>query len=228
MNRSEAAEARAAAVRARADRPSQRRSTAEPGTGARVSVRLQGLRLERSQGDSGPLVFEGYASVTESPYQMYDFFGPYDELVSQGAFGATLARADLDVPFVLQHDDLRRIARTTNGSLNLREDDHGLNVRAELDPDDADVAYIAPKLRSGLIDEMSFKFRIDSGQWSPDYTEYRINAVDIHRGDVSIVAYGANPATKGSGLADSSSAKELSARSKKYLEPDPREKRRSI
>jgi hypothetical protein len=31
--------------------------------------------------------------------------------------------------------------------------------------------------------------------WSPDYTEYRIDAFDIHRGDVSIVGYGANPAT---------------------------------
>jgi hypothetical protein len=227
VNRSEAAEARAAAVRARADRPSQRRSSAEPGTGARVSVRLQGLKLERSQGDSGPLVFEGYASVTEAPYDMWDYYGPYSEIVSQGAFGQTLARADLDVPFVLQHDDLRRIARTTNGSLSLREDDHGLAVRAELDPDDADVAYIAPKLRSGLIDEMSFKFHIDSGSWSPDYTEYRINAVDIHRGDVSIVAYGANPATKGSGLADSSSAKELAARKKPVVIYDRDTERRA-
>jgi L-ascorbate metabolism protein UlaG (beta-lactamase superfamily) len=42
---------------------------------------------------------------------------------------------------------------------------------------------------------MSFAFRIESGQWSPDYTEYRINRYDIHRGDVAIVGYGANPAT---------------------------------
>jgi hypothetical protein len=60
------------------------------------------------------------------------------------------------------------------------------------------VAYIAPKLRSGLIDEMSFAFRIESGQWSPDYTEYRINRYDIHRGDVAIVGYGANPYTAAS------------------------------
>jgi phage head maturation protease len=60
------------------------------------------------------------------------------------------------------------------------------------------VAYIAPKLRSGLVDEMSFAFRIESGQWSPDYTEYRINRFDIHRGDVAIVGYGANPYTVGS------------------------------
>jgi len=100
------------------------------------------------------------------------------------------------VPLVLGHDQLRRLARTTTGTLVLAEDDTGLSVYAPaLDPTDHDVAYIAPKLRSGLIDEMSFAFRIESGQWSPDYTEYRINRYDIHRGDVAIVGYGANPYT---------------------------------
>jgi hypothetical protein len=42
---------------------------------------------------------------------------------------------------------------------------------------------------------MSFAFRIEAGQWSPDYTEYRISRYDIHRGDVAIVGYGANPYT---------------------------------
>jgi HK97 family phage prohead protease len=132
---------------------------------------------------------------------MWDAFGPYTEVVSAGAGAESLARADLDVPLVLQHQDLRRIARTTNGSLLLEESDAGLRVLAPaLDPEDQDVAYIVPKLRAGLIDEMSFKFRIGAGTWSPDYTEYRIQAYDIHRGDVAIVGYGANPHTAGSGL----------------------------
>ena len=59
------------------------------------------------------------------------------------------------------------------------------------------MAYIAPKLRSGLIDEMSFAFRITEGVWSPDFTQYRINSYDIHRGDVAIVGFGANPFTSG-------------------------------
>jgi HK97 family phage prohead protease len=140
------------------------------------------------------------ASVTNSPYKMYDFFGEYDEEVASGAFANTLKRDGLDVPLVIQHEDIRRIARTTNGTLHLSETDSGLQVLADLDPDDLDVQYIAPKLRSGLIDEMSFKFRINAGEWSPDWETYRITDVDIHRGDVAIVAYGANPATAGSGL----------------------------
>ncbi len=42
---------------------------------------------------------------------------------------------------------------------------------------------------------MSFAFRIVRGEWSPDYTQYRILEVDLDRGDVSAVNYGANPNT---------------------------------
>ncbi|WP_199444462.1 HK97 family phage prohead protease [Umezawaea beigongshangensis] len=194
-----AAQARSAQVAARADRPSRRRCAEAETSPARVSAHVRGLHVRDTSG--GGLEFDGFATVYERGYEMYDFFGPYTEVVSVGAASDTLARADLDVPLVLQHEDLRRIARTTNGSLILEESDDGLRVHApELDPADHDVAYIAPKLRSGLIDEMSFKFRITSGHWSPDYTEYRIDAFDIHRGDVAIVGYGANPHTSGSGL----------------------------
>lgn len=196
----QAARERAAAVSARANRPSQRRCSEESGSPSRISARAHGVQVRGAGGD-GPLQFEGLASVYERGYEMYDFFGPYTEVVSAGAAADSLARTDLDVPLVLQHQDLRRIARTTNGSLILTETDGGLHVNApDLDPADLDVQYIVPKLRSGLIDEMSFKFRITSGIWSPDFTEYRIQSFDIHRGDVAIVGYGASPHTAGAGL----------------------------
>lgn len=190
-----AAAARAQSVRQRADRPSQRRSAQQSGSRATVRATLSGVQV-REGGEGGALEFLGHATVYEQSYEMWDMFGPYSEVVSAGAGTDSLARADLDVPLVLGHDQLRRLARTTTGTLLLAEDDTGLSVHApQLDPADYDVAYIAPKLRSGLVDEMSFAFRIESGQWSPDYTEYRINRYDIHRGDVAIVGYGANPHT---------------------------------
>lgn len=191
-----AAQARKADTRALADRPRERRCAETPGAlvASRALVRRP-VEVRDSSGGNG-LDFSGYASVTETGYEMYDFFGPYTEVVSRTAFDKTLAQDGLDVPLVLGHDSMRRIARTTNGSLMLAADEIGLKCDApNLDPTDADVAYIAPKLRSGLIDEMSFRFAIVRGQWSPDYTEYRIEEVDINRGDVSIVGYGANPAT---------------------------------
>ena len=196
--RESAAIARRAAVAAPADRPSQRRSTAEPG---RATVRAMLLDpVIRESDDATRLEFTGYASITERAYEMHDMFGPYDEEVAADAFDETLARAGLDVPLVLDHDSLRRIARTLNESLRLSVDAMGLRVEADLDPSDVDVAYIVPKMRSGLIDEMSFRFRIDAGSWNEDYTKFRIERVDIHRGDVAIVGYGANPFTAGSGI----------------------------
>lgn len=190
-----AAAERAQNIRQRADRPSQRRSSEQPGARASVRTRLSGVQLRESDGGGG-LEFVGHASVYEAAYEMWDMFGPYAEIVTEGAGADSLARTDLDVPLVLGHDQLRRLARTSTGTLFLTEDANGLSVRAPaLDPSDHDVAYIAPKLKAGLIDEMSFAFRIESGQWSPDYTEYRINRYDIHRGDVAIVGYGANPHT---------------------------------
>ena len=194
-----AAAERAAGVAEPKDRPRQRRNAEEPSSPARVSVRVRDLELREANGGDA-LQFRGYASVTEAGYEMWDWYGPYTEVVRAGAFADTLAVPGLDVPLVLQHQDLRRIARTTNGTLHLEEDSTGLLVEASLDPADADVAYIVPKLRSGLIDEMSFKFMITAGQWTPDYMQFDINAVDINRGDVAIVGYGANPATAGAGL----------------------------
>lgn len=216
----EAAKKRASGVQQRSHRPQQRRWAEDVdsfGQGRTAPIRSQ-VELRAAPGEGGLLHFSGYATVYERGYEMWDFWGPYTEVVSAGAASACLNRADLDVPLVLQHDPLRRIARTTNGSLTLTEDDNGLHVDApSLDPADHDVAYIAPKLSSKLIDEMSFAFRITAGHWSPDYTEYRIDAFDIHRGDTAIVGYGANPATAGSGLRADDSDEARSARLRALL-----------
>lgn len=201
---------RSQAVAARADRPSQRRCAQAAGTKAWVSAPATRMDLREADNGTGPLHFSGYATVYERGYEMWDWYGPYTEIVTAGAGSLSLARGDLDVPLVLQHASLRRIARTTNGTLSLSEDDEGLFTDAPaLERDDQDVAYIAPKLRAGLIDEMSFMFRIVRGEWSPDFTVFRIQEYDIHRGDVSIVGYGANPWTTGAGLRSKDDALEV-------------------
>jgi HK97 family phage prohead protease len=192
---SDAAERRTAHVGTRADRPSQRRCAEFPDS-PRVALNRQAQLQVRASASGKGTAFTGYASVFDRGYEMWDMYGPYTEVVSPDAFDATLAMPGLDVPLVLAHDSIRRIARTTNGTLTLTADNVGLLCDApELDPADVDVAYISPKIHSGLIDEMSFAFRIDSGLWSPDFTQYNLTGVDIHRGDVAIVGYGANPYT---------------------------------
>ena len=203
LSREDAAAARRASVVTRATEPGQRRCAAAPGAGLERMVTRADIAL-RDKADSSTLEFDGYATVYERGYEMWDWYGPYTEIMSAGAGEDSLKTPNLDVPLVLQHMQLHRIARTTNGSLLLNEDDNGLRTLApELDPTDLDVQMIAPKLRSGLIDEMSFAFRITEGVWSPDYTEYRIKSYDIHRGDVAIVGFGANPFTSGGLRAES-------------------------
>ena len=191
-----AALARAGAVAQRFDRPRSRHNAER--TAGEPTRAVFGATMTVREADAGAnqVSFSGVATAYERGYTMYDFFGPYTEIVNRGAGANSLARSDIDVPLVIAHDQTRRIARTTNGSLILRETDTGLEVNApNLNMEDQDVAYIVPKLRDGLIDEMSFAFRITRGTWSPDYTEYRIEEYDIHRGDVAIVGYGANPHT---------------------------------
>lgn len=187
----EAAQQRARSMGAK-DRPT-RRSADLLGVAPFARVKSH-LEVRGPQGGPDPLIFEGIASTTEQPYEMFDMFGPYQEIISAGAFAQTLG-SNPDVPLTLQHNSLQRIASTKNGTLQLDENDEGLHVLAQLDPEDRDVQYIAPKLRSGLIDEMSFAFTIEASQWSPDFTELHIDQVNIDRGDVSIVGFGANPNT---------------------------------
>jgi hypothetical protein len=204
----------------RASRPTKRRCEERADSGAFVSAPLSSFEVRATSGSDGPgsLAFEGMASVYEPAdhgleghvcrgYQMWDWYGVYTEYVHLGAGTASLANPQLDVPFVTDHRSLQRLARTNNDAspLYLTEinegDTPGLAVEAPtLSLSNPFVAQVEYGLTTKLLDEMSFRFMITGGSWSDDYTEYNIHAYDIHRGDVSIVGYGANPHTAGSGL----------------------------
>ena len=136
---------------------------------------------------------EGYASVVEKKYRMWDMFGEYDEVVSQGAFDETLSK-NPDVAYLVNHRGVT-MARTVNGSLELKADGKGLHTLAFLNPKRTDVKDLVTAIEDRDVTEMSFAFRIDDGEWNEDYTEYRIHQVDLDRGDVSAVNYGASPHT---------------------------------
>jgi phage head maturation protease len=138
-------------------------------------------------------LLEGYASAFERSYEMWDMFGPYDEIVSAGAADATLTAAP-EVVYRFNHAGTP-MAGTRNGRLELWADESGLGDRAYLNPKRDDVKLLVQAIEDDDIREQSFMFRITSGQWSPDYTEYRINSFDLDRGDVGPVTYGANPHT---------------------------------
>lgn len=197
VDRAAAAAARAQQVRQLTDRPRQRRSAPEGGRHARGGHVL--IERAAAADTAGPVLLRGYASTTEEPYEMYDWLGPYTEVVSAGAFAKTLG-AHPDVVLNYQHGRVgtpmaRTIVPEGPGSLRLSEDDTGLLALAEPVPGISTTVETLALIDAGVITEMSFAFTITRGMWSPDYTEYRIDEVDIDRGDVSVVNYGANPAT---------------------------------
>jgi len=190
--RAAAAKARAAAARSQdLGMPSGAKRDDVAAPMPRWASQLRAKKVERD-GQLYHLV-EGYASVFERGYEMFDLFGPYTEIVSAGAADETLATSP-EVVFRLNHTGTP-MARTNNGRLELWADETGLGDRAWLNPKRGDVAELITAIDDGDITEQSFMFTITSGQWSPDYLEYRINAFDLERGDVGPVTYGANPRT---------------------------------
>jgi len=168
----------------------RKRKAAEMGRTMERRIRVAPIEL-RGDDDSDTLTLTGYASVTGVPYDV----GFYVETIERGAFRRTLNEPDgVDVQLLVNHTGLP-LARTTSGTLRLAEDEKGLRVEADLDPSDPDVRALAPKMRRGDVTEMSFAFRATDQDWSEDYSERSIKQVQIHRGDVSIVSYGASPTT---------------------------------
>ena len=159
---------------------------------------------ETVRDDKTFITLDGYASTVGVPYVMYDFFGEYTEQIAASAFDVTLGKSP-DVAFLLNHTGMT-MARTTAGTLELSVDEVGLRSVAHLNPLRQDVKDLKHAIDDGNIDQMSFAFRIVNGRWSEDYTQYTITEVDLDRGDVSAVNYGANPDTS------------ISARTKQALE----------
>lgn len=155
--------------------------------------RTFGVKLEVRQQANGKAMLGGYASVTETPYEMYDSYGSYSEVISRGAFARTLGQAP-KVQLLVNHGGMS-LAATTSGNLKLSEDTTGLEFEAEVNTQRTDARDLVLAVEDGDIDECSFAFRVVDQSWSPDYDERRINEVNLNRGDVSVVNLGANPAT---------------------------------
>lgn len=162
-------------------------------------------RIELRNSDDDDIVhFSGYASTFES-YEMYGgpANGGWIEQIARGAFDKTL-REKPDLMMLINHEGMP-LARTKSGTCRLSVDDHGLRVDAELDRRDSDVRNLEIKMQRGDMDEMSFAFRVKAQEWrstadfpDDDMALRTITEVSLHKGDVSIVNYGANPTTSAS------------------------------
>ncbi len=135
----------------------------------------------------------GYASVLNTPS---DDLGGFREMIAPGAFTRALEASDLNVALLWNHDPDTVMASTRNGTLELTQDKKGLRMWARVDMEDFDAQRVVGKIRSGLVDQMSFAFTIaeDGDEWDMrDGKPFRVVQDVDGLYDVSAVTWPAYP-----------------------------------
>lgn len=180
------------------------------GQAREIRMSLKGPELRAADGSEGVRV-EGYAAVFN---QIEDMAGYFEERIAPGAFSAALSRGD-DVPFLVNHRGLP-LARTASGTLELREDERGLWIGSDLDPEDPDVCRIVPKMRRGDLSKMSFAFHAKRTTWDETRDVALRTIEEVELLDVAIVTTpgyaGTEIALRGLDLAGLSAGREASRR----------------
>lgn len=108
----------------------------------------------RAAEDNGELYIEGYFAVFNSNYEV---FPDATESIAPGAFAGALGG---DVRALTNHDTTLVLGRTKAGTLELREDGHGLWGRIRINREDSDAMNLYRRVQRGDVDQCSFGFDI--------------------------------------------------------------------
>ena len=152
-------------------------------------IRALSQPVEIRNDDDGAIRVAGYAAVFG---EETNIGGHFTEVIAAGAFSSALERGD-DVVFLINHAGLP-LARTRSGTLSLTQDERGLDIETELDPEDPDVRSIVPKMQRGDLDKMSFAFVPTRQEWDDSGEVPKRTILDVELHDVAIVT---NPAYDG-------------------------------
>lgn len=135
-------------------------------------------------------IVEGYATKWEPYLVRNDFDGPVYERIDKNAF----ENADMrDV--IMQYDHAGKVfARLSNSTLQLKIDDIGLFIRADLSKSAAS-RELYEEIKAGLITKMSWAFTIQEFAWDEETRVFSITKVKKVF-DVSAVSLPANDDTE--------------------------------
>lgn len=141
----------------------------------------------RQDGDGEGFQVRGHATTWDDPYPVFDF----EEQVARDAVPDDIQSRDVFAFW--SHDSAIPLARTTNGTLNLRKDSAGLAVEFNMP---ASRGPEAEAIRTGLVDKMSIGFYVLRQQWEEreDLPDLR-TILEMELLEVSPVALPANPNT---------------------------------
>lgn len=148
------------------------------------------FQLERAEDGADGLTLEGYGAVFDSPTLIDSWEGRFNETIARGAFAKTIKERTPVVQFDHGHHPM--LGSIPLGSIEtLREDDHGLYVKARLH-DNWLVQPVRDAIASGSIDGMSFRFsvvkeQVDESSDTPTRTVQEVKLYEL--GPVVFPAY---------------------------------------
>ena len=108
----------------------------------------------KTREDGGELRIEGYFAVFNS---IYDIWDGASESVAPGAFSETLGG---DIRALIDHETMYVLGRNQAGTLELREDSHGLWGSILVNPNDQDAMNLYARVQRGDVNQCSFGFDI--------------------------------------------------------------------
>ncbi len=108
----------------------------------------------RAEEKDGALYIEGYFAVFNS---IYEVCPGITESIAPGAFSRALGG---DVRALTNHNDTLVLGRTKSGTLELREDGHGLWGRIAINREDSDAMNLYRRVQRGDVDQCSIGFCI--------------------------------------------------------------------
>ena len=104
--------------------------------------------------DGDDLIIEGYFAVFNSDYEITDMMS---ESIAPGAFSETLGN---DIRALTNHDTSLVLGRNRAGTLELKEDSHGLWGRIKINPNDQDAMNTYERVKRGDVNQCSIGFGI--------------------------------------------------------------------
>lgn len=131
--------------------------------------------IQTRNNEENDLFIEGYFSVFGSTYEVWD---GVTESIAPGAFDESI---NGDVRALFNHNTDLVLGRTTNGTLELRQDEHGLWGRIKINPNDTDAMNAYERVARGDVTGCSFGFDIEqetrtvSDDGSVHYTINKVN-----------------------------------------------------
>lgn len=124
----------------------------------------------RAEGDNEKIV-SGYATTFNKPYELYrSSWDGYTYIVMEQVDPKAFDETDMSDVIMQYNHEGRVFARTSNGTMELDPDEHGLHVRANLGGTEIG-RQLYEEIEGGYTDKMSFGFRV--GKDKREETEER-------------------------------------------------------